>query len=155
MCKWSSVCMRCTYRELLEKEEWREFLFFQVICLTVFKVHLQNISYLCCSRTFLSIIGGVVAGILGFTSLKGFVFYFLLMMVTSLGLVAKARFSIHSYFDSSNRVLLDGFLGGLMVGFLFVYMRSGLCMANIFCLIKQESLLDNKGREVHKNRGQK
>ena len=81
----------------------------------------------------MSIIGGVVAGILGFTSLKGFVFYFLLMMVTS----------------------LDGFLGGLMVGFLFVYMRSGLCMADIFCLIKQESLLDNKGREVHKNRGQK
>ncbi|KAG4378418.1 hypothetical protein GLYMA_17G036700v4 [Glycine max] len=115
----------------------------------------SNMKIIYYSRTFLSIIGGVVAGILGFTSLKGFVFYFLLMMVTSLGLVAKARFSIHSYFDSSNRVLLDGFLGGLMVGFLFVYMRSGLCMADIFCLIKQESLLDNKGREVHKNRGQK
>ncbi|WVY93675.1 hypothetical protein V8G54_032763 [Vigna mungo] len=66
------------------------------------------------SRTFLSIIGGVVAGILGFTGLKGFVFYLLLMALTSLGLIAKASFSTHSYFDSWNRVLLDGFLGGLM-----------------------------------------
>jgi len=68
-----------------------------------------------CSRTFLSIIGGVVAGILGFTGLKGFVFYLLLMAFTSLGLIAKASFSTHTYFDSWNRVLLDGFLGGLMV----------------------------------------
>lgn len=77
-------------------------------------------AFLClfCSRTFLSIIGGVVAGILGFTGLTGFVFYLLLMAVTSLGLVAKAKFSIHTYFDSWNRVLLDGFLSGLMVCFL-------------------------------------
>ena len=75
-------------------------------------------SFLCLfgSRTFLSIIGGVVAGILGFTGLKGFVFYLLLMALTSLGLVAKAKFSTHTYFDSWNRVLLDGFQGGLMVG---------------------------------------
>ena len=84
--------------------------------------HLYNVLYglqmnLClfCSRTFLSIIGGVVAGILGFTGLKGFVFYLLLMALTSLGLIAKASFSTHTYFDSWNRVLLDGFLGGLMV----------------------------------------
>ncbi|TKY54275.1 ER membrane protein complex subunit 6 [Spatholobus suberectus] len=79
----------------------------------------SNMKIIYYSRTFLSIIGGVVAGIFGFTSLKGFVFYFLLMVVTSLGLVAKARFSIHSYFESSNRVLLDGFLGGLMSFVLF------------------------------------
>jgi hypothetical protein len=86
-------------------------------CLLLFKVY-NWIFCLFCSRTFLSIIGGVVAGILGFTGLKGFVFYSLLMAFTSLGLIAKAKFSIHTYFDSWNRVLVDGFLGGLMVGFL-------------------------------------
>lgn len=65
----------------------------------------------------MSIIGGVIAGVLGFTSLMGFVFYFLVMAITSLGLTAKAGFSIHSYFDSWNRIILDGFLGGLMVQF--------------------------------------
>ncbi|KAF1890633.1 hypothetical protein Lal_00013228 [Lupinus albus] len=74
----------------------------------------SNMKIIYYSRTFLSIIGGVVAGILGFTGLKGFVFYFFLMAVTSIGLLAKAKFSIHTYFDSWNRVLLDGFLSGLM-----------------------------------------
>ncbi|GAY35653.1 hypothetical protein CUMW_017570 [Citrus unshiu] len=72
-----------------------------------------------CSRTFLSIIGGVIAGILGFTGLMGFVFYFLIMAITSVCLMAKAKFSVHSYFDSWNRILLDGFLGGLMSFVLF------------------------------------
>lgn len=63
----------------------------------------------------MSIIGGVIAGILGFTGLGGFIFYLMVMAVTSVGLTAKAKFSIHSYFDGWNRVLLDGFLGGLMV----------------------------------------
>ncbi|QCD77453.1 Rab5-interacting protein family [Vigna unguiculata] len=76
----------------------------------------SNMKTIYYSRTFLSIIGGVVAGILGFTGLKGFVFYLLLMAFTSLGLIAKASFSTHTYFDSWNRVLLDGFLGGLMFG---------------------------------------
>ena len=79
----------------------------------------SNMKIIYYSRTFLSIIGGVVAGILGFTGLKGFVFYLLLMAFTSLGLVAKAKFSTHTYFDSWNRVLLDGFLGGLMSFVLF------------------------------------
>ncbi|KAL4643204.1 hypothetical protein ACB092_02G077000 [Castanea dentata] len=71
------------------------------------------------SRTFLSIIGGVIAGILGFTSLTGFIFYFLVMAITSVGLIAKSGFSIHSYFDSWNRVIFDGFLSGLMSFVLF------------------------------------
>ncbi|XP_028753536.1 ER membrane protein complex subunit 6-like [Neltuma alba] len=79
----------------------------------------QNMKTIYYSRTFMSIIGGVVAGILGFTGLKGFVFYFLVMTLTSIGLIAKAKFSIHSYFDSWNRVLLDGFFGGLMSFVLF------------------------------------
>ncbi|TVU35505.1 hypothetical protein EJB05_17398 [Eragrostis curvula] len=68
-----------------------------------------------CSRTFLSIISGVVAGIWGFTGLMGFVFYFLVMMVGSLGLLVKAKFAVHSYFDSWSRILIEGVLGGLMV----------------------------------------
>ncbi|KAF5178953.1 Er membrane protein complex subunit 6-like [Thalictrum thalictroides] len=71
------------------------------------------------SRTFLSIIAGVIAGILGLTNLTGFVFYFFVMAITSLGLLAKAKFSIHAHFDSWNRVVLDGFLSGLMSFVLF------------------------------------
>ncbi|KAF6163777.1 hypothetical protein GIB67_012136 [Kingdonia uniflora] len=82
--------------------------------------HLQsNMKTIYYSRTFLSIIGGIVAGILGFTGFTGFVFYFLVMAITSVGLAAKAKFSIHSYFDSWNRILLDGFLGGLLSFVLF------------------------------------
>lgn len=98
------------------------------------KVH-NWIFCLFCSRTFLSIIGGVVAGILGFTGLYGFVFYLLLMAFTSLGLIVKSQFSIHTYFDSWNRVLVDGFLGGLMVGWLCSLHLSfavNLCIRNIF-----------------------
>ncbi|KAH1155084.1 hypothetical protein GYH30_050401 [Glycine max] len=51
----------------------------------------RNMKIIYYSRTFLSIIGGVVVGILGFVGLKGFVFYLLLMAFTSLGLVAKAK----------------------------------------------------------------
>ncbi|KAF8408537.1 hypothetical protein HHK36_007693 [Tetracentron sinense] len=79
----------------------------------------NNMKIIYYSRTFLSIIGGVIAGILGFTGLSGFVFYFLVMAFTSLGLAAKAKFSLHSYFDCWNRIILDGFLGGLMSFVLF------------------------------------
>ncbi|KAJ6902754.1 hypothetical protein NC651_020283 [Populus alba x Populus x berolinensis] len=79
----------------------------------------SNMKVIYYSRTFLSIIGGVIAGILGFTGLTGFVFYFLVMAITSVALIAKAKFSIHTYFDSWNRVVFDGFLGGLMSFVLF------------------------------------
>ncbi|KAL5547581.1 hypothetical protein UlMin_002812 [Ulmus minor] len=36
-------------------------------------------------RTFMSIIGGVIAGILGFNALMGFVLYFIVMVITSIG----------------------------------------------------------------------
>ncbi|KAH7840875.1 hypothetical protein Vadar_022778 [Vaccinium darrowii] len=71
------------------------------------------------SRTFMSIIGGVIAGISGFTGLTGFVFYFLVMAITSIGLIAKAGFTIHSYFDSWNQIIFDGILGGLLSFVLF------------------------------------
>ncbi|KAI7746136.1 hypothetical protein M8C21_032418, partial [Ambrosia artemisiifolia] len=74
----------------------------------------SNMKVVYYSRTFMSIIGGVIAGIMGFTGLMGFVVYILVMAITSVCLTARAGFSIHSYFDSWNRVLLDGFLGGLL-----------------------------------------
>ncbi|CAL9107193.1 unnamed protein product, partial [Musa textilis] len=70
-------------------------------------------------RTFLSIIGGVIAGIWGFTGLTGFIFYFLVMAAASFGLAAKAKFSVCTYFDSWNRIFLDGIFGGLMSFVLF------------------------------------
>ncbi|KAF5452221.1 hypothetical protein F2P56_027247 [Juglans regia] len=79
----------------------------------------SNMKTIYYSRTFLSIIGGVIAGILGFTGLTGFILYFLIMAITSAGLIAKSGFSIHSYFDSWNRVVLDGFFSGLMSFVLF------------------------------------
>jgi hypothetical protein len=68
-----------------------------------------------CSRTFLSIIGGSVAGIWGFTGLMGFVSYFLIMMAASVGLLAKSKFSVETYFDSWSRISIEGVFGGLMV----------------------------------------
>ncbi|KAL8162844.1 hypothetical protein V2J09_014333 [Rumex salicifolius] len=67
------------------------------------------------TRTFLSIVGGVIAGILGLTGVAGFVFYFLVMTIASVGLVAKAKFNVNSYFDSWNRVVFDGITAGLMM----------------------------------------
>ncbi|KAK1268666.1 hypothetical protein QJS04_geneDACA017602 [Acorus gramineus] len=77
----------------------------------------RNLKIINHSRTFMFIIGGVVAGILGFTGLMGFVVYFLIMAITSLGLLAKR--SVYAYFDCWNRMTLDGLLGGLMSFVLF------------------------------------
>eukprot|EP00250_Pteridium_aquilinum_P027635 c3536_g1_i1 orf=113-478(+) len=71
------------------------------------------------SRTFLSIIGGVVAGVLGLTSITGFLFYFAIMMATSAGVALKAGLNIERYFDSWNRITLDGLTAGLMSFVLF------------------------------------
>ncbi|PHT94199.1 hypothetical protein T459_02081 [Capsicum annuum] len=79
----------------------------------------NNMKVILYSRTFMAIIGGVIAGILGLTSLAGFIFYFLVMAITSAALMTNAKFSMHSYFDSWNRIVLDGFFGGLMSFVLF------------------------------------
>ncbi|KAG6757916.1 hypothetical protein POTOM_038245 [Populus tomentosa] len=96
----------------------------------------SNMKVIYYSRTFLSIIGGVIAGILGLTGLTGFVFYFLMMTITSVALIAKAKFSIHTYFDSWNRVLLDGFLGGLMVCFSDIYRYIFILVLSDFSVLK-------------------
>ncbi|CAL9144784.1 unnamed protein product [Musa hybrid cultivar] len=79
----------------------------------------SNIKSIYYSRTFLSIIGGVIAGIWGFTGLTGFIFYFLVMAAASFGLAAQVKFSVSTYFDSWNRIFLDGIFGGLMSFVLF------------------------------------
>lgn len=71
----------------------------------------------------MSIIGGVIAGLLGFTGLRGFIFYFLVMAITSVGIAAKAGFYVRPYFDSWNQILLDGFLGGLLVCLFFACIK--------------------------------
>ncbi|KAJ8767311.1 hypothetical protein K2173_017355 [Erythroxylum novogranatense] len=79
----------------------------------------SNMKVIYYSRTFLSIIAGVTAGIFGFTSVTGFIFYFLIMTITSIGLLSKTKFTVYSYFESWNQLVLDGFLGGLMSFVLF------------------------------------
>ena len=74
-------------------------------------------------KHFLSIVGGFTAGIMGFTSFTGFIFYFLIMAITSVGLLATAGFTVRSYFDSWNRVVhfyLMAFWAGLQYGSLLL-----------------------------------
>ncbi|KAJ7237434.1 hypothetical protein O6H91_05G129800 [Diphasiastrum complanatum] len=79
--------------------------------------HNMKIVYYC--RTFLSIVAGFVAGVLGLTALSGFLCYFVIMLLASLGLAAKAKFNIYSFFDSWHRVAFDGVSQGLMSFVLF------------------------------------
>ncbi|KAM1486357.1 hypothetical protein ACFX2I_000564 [Malus domestica] len=65
------------------------------------------------------IIDGVTAGISGFTGLTRFIFYFFIMTVISVGLIAKTGFTVYSYFDSWSQIRLNGFLGGLSSFVLF------------------------------------
>ncbi|CAI9776764.1 unnamed protein product [Fraxinus pennsylvanica] len=71
----------------------------------------------------------------------GFIFYFLVMAITSIGIAAKAGFSVRPYFDSWNQILVDGFLGGLLVClfvacikfFLFPFVAINISENNIIC----------------------
>lgn len=55
------------------------------------------------------------------------------MLAASLGLAAKAKFSAGAYFDSWNRVLLDGILGGLMVSFRLLQILFFFCKLEYLC----------------------
>lgn len=91
----------------------------------------------------MSIIAGIIAGILGFTGLTGFIFYLIIMAITSAGLIAKTGFSVHSYFDSWNQIVLDGFLGGLMVCFPLDLIHS------LPCLLSRNSYLRSNHLGMH------
>eukprot|EP00271_Cylindrocystis_brebissonii_P003690 TRINITY_DN14937_c0_g1_i1.p2 TRINITY_DN14937_c0_g1~~TRINITY_DN14937_c0_g1_i1.p2 ORF type:complete len:123 (-),score=18.42 TRINITY_DN14937_c0_g1_i1:725-1093(-) len=71
------------------------------------------------SKTFLSIVAGAVAGILGLTGLAGFFCYVLIMGLGSVGLYLKTGGDISSYFDSWQRVAIDGVSQGAMSFILF------------------------------------
>ncbi|KAG0555340.1 hypothetical protein M758_12G164600 [Ceratodon purpureus] len=88
------------------------------------------------SRTFLSIVGGVIAGVLGLTGISGFLCYFLIMMLASGGIAAKAKFDVHSYFDSWNRVLFDGIGQGMLVSFVILSCHLwyvSFCIISLLC----------------------
>jgi hypothetical protein len=73
------------------------------------------------SRTFLSIVGGIVAGVLGLTAISGFLFYFLMMILVSAAIAVKANFNVFTYFDSWQRITLDGITAGFMVSVVFPF----------------------------------
>ncbi|KAK3286960.1 hypothetical protein CYMTET_5508 [Cymbomonas tetramitiformis] len=73
--------------------------------------------YFC--RIFMSIVAGVVSGILGLTNIPGFIIYFLFMGLTSGGLVLKSFGSPAAYFHSWNKITFDGCTAGLTCYVLF------------------------------------
>lgn len=60
----------------------------------------------------------MVAGVLGLTGISGFLCYFVIMLLASAGLVAKTGFNVFKYFDSWQRVTIDGVTQGFMVSVL-------------------------------------
>eukprot|EP00850_Spirogloea_muscicola_P015410 SM000117S25530 [mRNA] locus=s117:432074:433584:+ [translate_table: standard] len=79
----------------------------------------NNVRILYYSRTFLSIFGGVAAGILGLTGLAGFFFYILVMLLSSVAVLLKARLDVGAYFPSWQQLVLDGIGQGMMSYVLF------------------------------------
>ncbi|KAF7490678.1 ER membrane protein complex subunit 6 [Sarcoptes scabiei] len=70
-------------------------------------------------RTSMSALAGSTAGIIGFTSLYGFAFYILMVLILWLMIMSKAGPNYHRYFTSPWSVLTNGFLGGLTTYVLF------------------------------------
>ncbi|KAH9548017.1 hypothetical protein CY35_11G066800 [Sphagnum magellanicum] len=79
----------------------------------------HNMRIIYYSRTFLSIVGGVVAGVLGLTGVTGFLCYFVIMLLASAGIAVKTKFDVFSFFDSWNRITIDGIAQGFMSFVLF------------------------------------
>jgi hypothetical protein len=111
----TSPCNVSLVPHMLNMPDW-----FAILTMMVYLIPKHEV-FSCYSRTFLSIIGGVVAGIWGFTGLTGFVFYFLIMMIASIGLLAKSKFSVQKYFDSWTRISIEGVFGGLMVSLVYCH----------------------------------
>lgn len=70
-------------------------------------------------RTSMSALAGSTAGIIGLTSLQGFIFYILMVLILWVMLSLKAGTNWNSYFTSRWNVLTNGFLGGLTTYVLF------------------------------------
>lgn len=55
-------------------------------------------------HTFMCIVGGCIAGIMGLNGINGFVFFGLLFSITSLGLFVKMNFDVKAYSNASNYI---------------------------------------------------
>ena len=79
-------------------------------------------------RSFMSLTGGTMMGILGFTGLQGFIGFLILHVVVSTAIVAKASFSLTDYVPGSKlpNFLIEGLTGELMSFLMFWTMFYGL-----------------------------
>jgi hypothetical protein len=77
---------------------------------------LQTLNFLLFrSRTFLSLVAGAVAGVLGLTGISGFLFYLIVMAAQSGTLLLKAKLNARAYFLSLQAVVFDGVLPNVLV----------------------------------------
>jgi len=79
----------------------------------------SNAAILDYCRTSMCALSGATAGIIGLTSLYGFVFYFVTSLMLSMFLLLKAGSKWDLYFISRTPVLTNGLLGGLFTYILF------------------------------------
>ncbi|UJR10405.1 hypothetical protein I4U23_014608 [Adineta vaga] len=70
-------------------------------------------------RTSVSALSGCVAGILGLTSYKGFLFYGFSMFFLSFLIYSYIRNEHRTFFTSLNHVFINGFFNGLLTYVLF------------------------------------
>ena len=70
-------------------------------------------------RTSVSALSGCVAGILGLTSYKGFLFYAFSMLLLSCLIYFYIRNEYRKFFTSLNHVFINGFFNGLLTYVLF------------------------------------
>ena len=70
-------------------------------------------------RICVSVLSGCVAGILGLTSYKGFLFYALSMFLLSCLISLYIRFDYGKFFRHGRHVFVNGFFNGLLTFFLF------------------------------------
>ncbi|KAH9407736.1 ER membrane complex subunit 6 [Tyrophagus putrescentiae] len=70
-------------------------------------------------RTSMSALAGSTAGIIGLTSLQGFAFYLVMVVILWLMILAKGGTYWKRYFTSKWNILTNGFIGGLTTYVLF------------------------------------
>lgn len=70
-------------------------------------------------RTSVSALAGCVAGILGLTSYRGFLFYAVSMLFLSLLIYFRIRNEYRLFFTNLKQIFVNGFLNGLLTFVLF------------------------------------
>ncbi|GAQ83187.1 hypothetical protein KFL_001390050 [Klebsormidium nitens] len=95
-----------------EEEEDRKLLFNG----EAMQANIRSVNF---SRTFLSLVAGAVAGILGLRGIPGFLFYFVIMAAQSGTLLLKAKLNAAVYFLSLQAVVFDGILPNVLLFVLF------------------------------------